>query len=127
MSSENKPTAAFALSLTGGLLILIGSSFTFAMWGMFGQPIGMMGGGMMGMIGGGWMWFPIFLPILGLVFGILILVGAVMLNSKPDQAQTWGTLILVLSALSLITAGGGFIIGAILGIIGGILAITWKA
>ncbi len=126
MPGEEKPYAAFILSLLSGLLILVSSSFMFGMfsWG-FG---GMMGGGMMGaggMMGpwmGGFFWI---LPLLSIVFGVLILVGAVMLYTKPEQAQSWGIVILVLSVVSLFF-GGGFFIGALLGIIGGILALTTK-
>jgi len=46
-------------------------------------------------------------------------------NSKPAQASAWGTLVLVFSVVSLLGMGG-FFLGAILGIVGGILALTWK-
>ena len=50
-----------------------------------------------------------------------------MLNNKPDQHSTWGILIIVFSVLSIFgSAMGGFGIGLILGLIGGILALTWK-
>jgi len=72
-------------------------------------------------------WYPMLSGffIVGLVAGIIILIGSLLLNSKPQQSTTWGTLILIFSILSLFTMGG-FLIGAILGIVGGILAITWK-
>jgi uncharacterized membrane protein YjjB (DUF3815 family) len=51
-----------------------------------------------------------------------------MLNKKPEEHNTWGTLIIVFSVLSVFGgAMGGFAAGLILGLIGGILAITWKA
>jgi preprotein translocase subunit SecE len=48
-----------------------------------------------------------------------------MLYNKPSQAQTWGTIVLVFAVVSLLSAGG-FIIGALLGIVGGLLALTWR-
>ena len=46
-------------------------------------------------------------------------------TSSPNQRTLWGALVLVFSCLSFF-GFGGFIIGAILGIIGGIMALTWK-
>ena len=48
-----------------------------------------------------------------------------MLRIKPVHKKAWGILILVFSIPSVIT-GGGFIIGFILGIIGGTLALSRK-
>jgi len=64
--------------------------------------------------------------VFGLVSGIIVLVSGVMLRTSPGQRTLWGTLILVFSVLSFLGTGG-FIVGAILGIIGGILALTWHA
>jgi hypothetical protein len=64
--------------------------------------------------------------VFGLVSGMIVLVSGVMLRTSPGQRTLWGTLILVFSVLSFLGTGG-FIVGAILGIIGGILALTWHA
>ena len=62
----------------------------------------------------------------GLVSGIIVLTSAIMLQVNPSSSRrTWGVLILVLSVLSFLGTGG-FVAGAILGIIGGIKALTWK-
>jgi len=80
-------------------------------------------------------WFPQIIPVLpgsstndttllyrltalGLIFGCLVLLGAIMLHMKPVHRKAWGILIVVFSIPSVVT-GGGFIIGFILGIIGG--------
>jgi len=60
-----------------------------------------------------------------IITGIVVLVGAVMLSSQSHQNVAWGTVILVFSAFSLI-GGGGFFIDSTLGILGGIVAITWE-
>jgi hypothetical protein len=129
MSEKEKPTAAFILSLIGGIFILLGGGMTSMLgyWfsrGYYGRGFGMMGPfGMMGGLGYG---FGV-LGVVGLVFGIIVIVSAIMLNSRPEQHSTWGILIVIFSVLSIFgSAMGGFGIGLILGLIGGILAITWK-
>jgi hypothetical protein len=64
--------------------------------------------------------------LFGLVSGIVVLVSGVMLRTSPSQRTLWGTLILVFSVLSFLGTGG-FIVGAILGIIGGVMALTWHS
>lgn len=127
VSETAKPVAAFVVSLVAGVLILVGGLFGVVGWmawgGMWGGGWGMMGPMMMG-----W-WMPMWLStfsVLGLVSGIVIVASALMLQNRPSEAKTWGTLILVFSVVSLFGMGG-FIIGAILGIVGGILALTWKS
>jgi hypothetical protein len=61
----------------------------------------------------------------GLVSGAVVLASATMLLAKVGQRRTWGILILVFSILSFIGLGG-FIVGAILGILGGIMTLRWK-
>ena len=61
----------------------------------------------------------------GLVSGIVVVISGAMLRSSPNQRTLWGALVLIFSCLSFF-GFGGFVIGAILGIIGGIMALTWK-
>jgi hypothetical protein len=111
LAVEERPYAAFVLSLVGGVLILVGGllGLTWLGWPMWG-------------------WMPGFLlafSAVGLVSGAAIVTAAYMLYKKPSQAQTWGTIVLVFAVVSLLSAGG-FIIGALLGIAGGLLALTWR-
>lgn len=126
VSETAKPVAAFVVSLVAGVLILVGGLFGVVGWMAWGWVWGG-GWGMMGPMMGRWMpmWLSTF-SVLGLVSGIVIVASALMLQNRPSEAKTWGTLILVFSVVSLFGMGG-FIIGAILGIIGGILALTWKS
>jgi len=120
MSGSGKLARAFTLSLTAGILILCNSA----------------------LLGAAATWFPWVIPTLpgsadnstipfasltaiGLVCGVLVLLGAIMLRSKPANRKVWSITIIVFSVPSVIT-GGGFIIGFILGIIGGVLAFSWK-
>jgi len=130
MANEERPTTAFVLSLVGGVFILLGGGMMSTI-GSFGFG-GMMGfGGMGGLMGPGfdmmgWTGFGLF-GILGLIFGAIVVISAIMLNSKPQEHATWGTLIVLFSVLSIFGgAMGGFGVGLILGLIGGVLALTWK-
>ena len=108
------------MSLTAGILILCNSA----------------------LLGVAATWFPWIIPTLpgsdgnstvpfasltavGLTCGALVLLGAIMLRSKPVNRKAWGIVIIVFSMPSVVT-GGGFIIGFILGIVGGALAFSWK-
>jgi hypothetical protein len=105
---EEKPTAAFVLSLIGGIFALLGGiwlAVAGAIIAIFTAGLGL---------------------LLGIfaIFGIIIIVGAIMMYSNPGSAKTWGIIILILSIiefLGIITALGG-----LLAMIGGILAIVWK-
>lgn len=111
MGVEERPYAAFVLSLVGGVLILVGGllGLTWLGWPMWGWMPGLL----------------LAFSAVGLVSGAAIVTAAYMLYKKPSQAQTWGTIVLVFAAVSLLSAGG-FIIGALLGIVGGLLALTWR-
>lgn len=129
---RERPTAAFVLSLIAGLLILAGSGLamgssgqpSYYYGGMMGGYAGMMNGyyGMMGGYGSGWFYG---LAAIGLISGVIVLAGAVMIYNNPGKASGWGTLILAFSIVSLFGMGG-FFIGAVLGVVGGSLALTWK-
>lgn len=82
---------------------------------------GMMGGGMMGgMIGtmmAGWFF------AIPLIAGILVIIGAVMMNIRPQETTLWGIVVLIFSVIGF-TGMGLSIAGAIIGIIGGAMAIS---
>ncbi len=59
------------------------------------------------------------LSTIGLIFGILVLTNSILLGFKPDHRKVWSVMILAFSACSVIM-GGGFIVGFILGIVGGV-------
>jgi uncharacterized protein DUF6114 len=55
--------------------------------------------------------------------GAILIVGGYLIYRKPESAGIWGIAILVASIVSLFGMSS-FLIGSILGIIGGILALT---
>src|SRR3989442_13160277 len=60
------------------------------------------------------------------IMGLIMLVGGFMMYSKPTSTKMWGVIVLILAIISWVTAIGGFFIGFLLGLIGGILALTFK-
>ena len=123
---SERPTAAFVLSLISGILVLLTGILILVAAGL----ISSLGEGHMPGVP-----YPLELieslitviGVVGLIFGILILVGATMIYSgEPSKVRIGSILVLIFSILSLLTVGGGFLIGFILGLIGGILGLTWK-
>ncbi len=116
---QNKPTAAYVLSLLGGIFGLIGSLAFIAFGAIaymelnsysyyYGVDYGMFGWGWTTLIGfGAWM----------LITSILIIVFAGKLKANPMEHSKWGALILVFSIIG---------VGGILAFIGGILALVYK-
>jgi hypothetical protein len=67
------------------------------------------------------------LSLASLLFGVVVIVSSVMLYNHPADHSKWGIVILIFSALSVLgSAMGDFVVGLILGVLGGIFAITWK-
>jgi vacuolar-type H+-ATPase subunit I/STV1 len=111
---EEKPTVAIVLSLIGGILILL-----------FGMIMGIItiinyGPGRGEII--------IVLGLLGIIYGILVIIGASLIcTGEIRKVRIGGVLVLLFSILSIFSpAFGGFIIGFILGFVGNILALVWK-
>ncbi len=111
------------LSLIGGIFILIGGAFQ-AFVGAIISSIGTTStgqsttgiGSTIGILG-----------IVGIILGIIVIVGGVMMYSNPQSHTMWGVIVLVLSLVSFATSSiGGFVIGFLLALIGGILGIVFK-
>ncbi len=129
LSKEQKPTVPFVLSLIAGILTLIGGlTVTYLGRLRFDYMLRMTRGyryvfaSEPGVLSS----FVSFIGILGIVFGAVVIVSAVMLITRPKQHQIWGVLILIFSILSLFGGMAGYLLGLILGIVGGTLAIAWK-
>ncbi len=127
---EDRPVVAFALSLTGLVLQVLGGAFVFA--GMlYGWGSGSWGPGMMGpwMMWGTWpagfFWSTISTVFVAVVT-FLGVFGILWINtSDPDKIRTGSTLVLVASIIAFPTMFG-FMLGSLLMFIGGILGLTWQ-
>ena len=62
--------------------------------------------------------------VVGVVLAIIIIVGAVLIYN-PKTQMAGGIIVLVFAVLSIIS-GGGWLIGLILGVIGGVLGLMKK-
>jgi hypothetical protein len=104
-------TWPYVLSLIGGVLILIegiiiavAGPFLFATAGDLGLGALIFG-------------------IVVVIHGLIIIWAAYSLRANPVRHVAYGAVIVIVSVLALVLAGGGFVIGSILGIIGGAWAI----
>jgi Family of unknown function (DUF6114)/zinc-ribbon domain len=146
------PTAAFILSLLGGIFSVIGGFLLIGIGALIGD-LGSLGGlgGLSSLTGGlgnltgslgnlgnlgnltstassgsGGGFSIVNLGELGVLMGIATIALAVMILKVPQRHQLWGALVLTFSILSIAGSLGGLLLGFILGIIGGVLAISWK-
>jgi hypothetical protein len=124
------PKTASIIALAGGILITLFGALLMAVsvfilpnlnYSNLTVPQGLTSSSMPSLISG----IVGVMGTFGLVSGVIVLVSAVMLLANLGQRRTWGILILVFSILSFI-GSGGFIVGAILGMAGGILTLRWK-
>ena len=124
------PSVAWILSLVGGILIILSGTLLMAVgafilphlnYGNLTVPPQMTAASIPALVSGivGTM------GAFGLVSGAIVLISAIMLMRNPESRKTMGVLILVFSVLSFIGLGG-FIIGAILGIVGGIMTLRYR-
>jgi len=63
------------------------------------------------------------LELVGVITGTLVIVFALLMRSKPSDRKTFGALVLAFSVVSLV-GRGGFLVGSIIGLVGGVLALT---
>ena len=130
MFGSEKPVAALVLGLMGGILILLGSlvmsMFVFAPSNSFFDMSGGMGMmGMSGMMGTSLMTgVGLAFSLIGVSSGIVVILGSLMLYNRPSEGQLWGALIIAFSMLSLLGGMGGFLVGLILGVLGGVFGLA---
>ena len=129
-TSAEYPRTASIIALAGGLIITLSGVLFVAVsafvlpnlsYTNINVPQGLSASAIPGLVSG----FVGLMGIFGLVSGAIVLVSSVMLLTNSGQPRTWGVLILVFSVLSLVGMGG-FVVGAVLGIVGGALILKWK-
>lgn len=112
--AEDRPLGAFALSLAAGVLFLL-EGFVFSLASSLASALGSPAAGdLLGALG-----------FASVVTGLIVVLLAVALYRSPEAHMAVGIVIVILSLGSFLF-GGGFYLGAILGVIGGYLAIRFE-
>lgn len=111
-----KAAAGFSISLIAGVLILI-NALMFVALADFLEELGAS--------------LPIFvtgiftgLAAVGAILGVIVIIGAILIYSAGKE--TIGGILVIICSIISIVIGGGFLIGLILGIIGGALGLAKK-
>jgi hypothetical protein len=134
VSTNQAFTLGYVLSLIGGLIVLVVSLLNLVWFGTGASFLGGYGGYMHSMMDGYHNFMGNYasstgffagVSVVSLICGIILVVAAVMLWVQPQAHIIWAEVIIVFSAISLVGMGGYFI-GAILGIIGGATALSFK-
>jgi len=129
-ATNEYPRTASILALVGGTIITLSGVLFLAVstlilpnlsYSNLNVPQGLPASSIPGIVSG----FVGLMGVFGLVTGALVLVSSVKLLTNSGDRRTWSILVLVFSLLSFIGMGG-FVIGAVLGIVGGALVLRWK-
>jgi len=111
---DDGPVWAFVFSLIAGLLMILDGLFE-SLAGSLADELGAgFAGGILSALG-----------FFGILFGLVVVILAVAVFRRPENHTMFGITILVLSLFSVV-GGGGFLVGIVLGIIGGALAILFE-
>jgi hypothetical protein len=133
-SKSYRPVTGFFLSLSGGILILFGGIAMVAVKALLmapDVPTSILGAAYTGyellrqegFANGIFYWAA---AVSGLVSGVAIIYAAAMMMRRAvAKTPKWAEVVLVFSFVSLIGIGG-FMAGAVLGILGGATAISWE-
>ncbi len=115
MASASRPFGSFLLALLAALLILVEGVLLL----LAGTLLGRLGDATLGAAVGG-------TGLLVAIDGFLVLLLAIGLLVQPTAHLGIGISLIVFSGLSFL-GGGGFIVGGVLGVIAGILALAFDA
>lgn len=115
-SPSSYPSGAYFLTLVGGIIIAFVGVIIFLFAGVV---IDLLIPGSTGTV-------ILTLSALGVLVGLLLIVCAWTLKHAKDATPVVGVVIIILALASLPFTLGGFGIGFLLALFGGILAILWK-
>ena len=134
MATNQAITFAYIVSLVGGLIVLIASiinvlwySYGATNFGGYGSFVGGLMDGYHSFMGsyGSSYGFLSGISLVSVICGVVVVMGAINLRLNPRQSIIWAIVIIVFSAVSFVGMGG-FFIGAILGIVGGLFVIATR-
>ena len=116
---EERPLTAFILSLLGSVFVVVGTILGFALYSV--SPFASIGELM------------VILTSVSVALGILMLMMTLLLYLRPGLHVAWGVAILVFASASITSVFSGYgglgfgVIGMVLGIVGGAMAIAWRS
>lgn len=114
--NKRRPTAAFVITLIGGIIIFIGGIVT-ALFGVAATYL-------IGWVHSGFLFGAYASSVIGIITGIIIIISAIMLDTKYKSKITeWSVVALIFTVLSLFNLGG-FGVGFILALIGSIIGLS---
>jgi len=64
--------------------------------------------------------------VVGLIIGLLTVLVGILMLAVPGAHSYWGVFAIVLALVSIPFALGGLVLGFLLAVVGGWLAIAWK-
>lgn len=118
---KRKVPLASAFSYAAGILIFVSSMIAWALLPSVFDPLTLSKLAVdrqQSLIGN----YTLIVPITGIASGIAIIFCASLYYLKPQKNQIWGVGIIIFSLIALVGMGG-FVLGTVLGLIGGILAL----
>jgi len=119
-----KPTGAMVLSVIGGVFIMLVGLLFIAIASLVASFAGMIPNLPTDPVAAANQIY--LLGAIGVLHGIAIIALGVVMYMKPQMARVLGVIVLVLAIVSFFDTLGGFFIGFILALIGGILGIVFK-
>jgi hypothetical protein len=134
MATNQRITFAYIVSLIGGLIILIFSalnvlwySYGATNFGGYGSYVGGMMDGYHNFMGtyGSSNGFLAGISLISVICGVVVVMSAISLGLNPRQQLIWATVIIAFSAVSFVGMGG-FFIGAVMGIVGGLFVLVTR-
>lgn len=125
---------AAGISIAAGILIIFSSLIVWpqyaisiigsrGMWWGIDDSIGEGESGVEGGVDGRIIGVPNVAAVIGLASGAGVLLGGIMMYLRPQNKRIWGVIALIFSVIALLSLSG-VLIGAGLGVIGGILGIA---
>jgi hypothetical protein len=112
-----RATAGMVVSIIGGVIVLITALAILLLFPWFSALLGWLGLGFL--IGYG-----LILVMIGIVAGILMIIGGALIY-LPGKERAGAAIVFIFSIVSLLVLGG-FIVGAVLGIVGAALGFAKK-
>ena len=112
-----RATAGMVVSIIGGVIVLITALAILLLFPWFSAVLAWLGLGWL--IGYG-----LILVMIGIVAGILMIIGGALIY-LPGKERAGAAIVFIFSLVSLLVLGG-FIVGAVLGIVGAALGFAKK-